>query len=86
MLLAEKAAACVEKALNAGDQNIAMAVLRGLGLLAGKPQCIDSDDALDLEIEARKHEERRDRTTRIMSLSPGTALKMTHSYSSRVYK
>jgi hypothetical protein len=50
MVLADKAAGCVEK--DNGDGKVALALLKGIGLLSGEPVKVGSDDPQRLAIEA----------------------------------
>lgn len=58
--LRTKALEVTEQALDAGDRTVALAVLRGLGMLDGKKPSVGSDDpqriAKDQESTARTHE------------------------------
>ena len=56
MTLAEKAAECVERSLADGDDKIALALLKGLGLLSGELPSVGSDDPADLAAAARRDE------------------------------
>jgi hypothetical protein len=55
MVLAAKAAGCVEKALDNGDDKVALALLKGIGLLSGEPPKVGSDDPQRLAVEARRN-------------------------------
>ena len=49
--LAERAIETIEEAVAEGDVRAALAVLKGLGLLDGRPLPLNSDDPADLERE-----------------------------------
>ena len=69
--LAEKAVSCVEKAIEEGDSKTAMALLRGLGLLKGKPFTIASGDPGELEEDVLEQKHRRERLSlRRSALTP----------------
>lgn len=57
--LADKAAGVVEAAIAKGDERVALAVLKGLGLLEGTRPTIGSDDPRDLENADRQTEHYR---------------------------
>ncbi len=60
LALAEQAAEAVEKAVRSGDTKAAMAVLKGLGFLAGEQQSYGGDDPQELAKNAAEWESMRE--------------------------